>query len=941
MGADDLGAAGHMRPSRRWKEGATWKQRRWRVLLAATVLIALKGVGSIYGQVSVAQVTIPPEYHLRAGESAVLNTFGLTSVGTVSANPSPRYPFHATLRPDRTSLRVTVPPSTRPGVYAVSVPVTDAAGTRRTITFRLTVAVPQLEPLPAPGTAPVILLNGWQAVCGNTDSTLLASEDTFGTLDSQLQQNLGLSVAFFNNCSYGDISIEALAQELGSFLNALTYSDGSPVSQFDLVTHSMGGLIARAYLAGLQSDGSLAPPADPRVRKLVLIASPNFGAFAADSLIADVVFVLGTQTDEMEPGSELLWRLATWNQEADDLRGVDAIAIVGTAGTCGLGYFPAPCTVGENDGIVSSTSASLGFATYDSSRTRLVPYCHTSSISGPYCNGAPPIANVDQAPETGEIIESFLLDASAWMSIGGTPMGDPLLSRDGGIYLAWANSADQFFNDLNFVEFGSSSLNAGAWPGTVFYGEFVPSGTAQIQIRTASDSSAGLQSCGSYTEPAGYYSAVRCKSGASIWYVTPYLTGVHGMIVRSRTTIAINGAGFGPQQCSVCRVFAAGNPLSVSSWSDSAISAYLSPLYTGLVTIQVQAAAGSDAMNIMASPGVTLAASPSALQFSYTPGSPEQAQTIEITSTGGVLDWTATANAGWVALSVSSGATPEALQVSLNPTGLPAGTYAAQVEIAAAGTNANPVVVPVTLSVQAPPTPAVQLTSVVNGASFQSGLASGTWISIFGVNLAPSVAAWNGSDFINGQLPTSLDGVSVSIDGRAAYVAYVSPGQINALAPDDPAVGPAPVQVTTAAGVSNTLSTDKQAVAPAFFMLGGSYVAAVHADGTYVGKPGLISGAVTRPAQPGEIIMLFGTGFGATTPPQPASELVTSPVILGNQVQVMIGGVSAKVNYAGLVESGLDQINVTVPSVPTGDATISATVAGGTTQAGMSITVQN
>ncbi len=124
-------------------------------------------------------------------------------------------------------------------------------------------------------------------------------------------------------------------------------------------------------------------------------------------------------------------------------------------------------------------------------------------------------------------------------------------------------------------------------------------------------------------------------------------------------------------------------------------------------------------------------------------------------------------------------------------------------------------------------------------------------------------------------------------------------------------------------------------------MLGGNYVAAVHADGTYVGKPGLISGAVTRPAQPGEIIMLFGTGFGATTPPQPASELVTSPVILGNQVQVMIGGVSAKVNYAGLVESGLDQINVTVPSVPTGDATISATVAGGTTQAGMSITVQN
>lgn len=895
-------------------------------MLAAAALAALFGPGRLSGQVGAAQARRPLEYRLRAGESAVVDAAGAASIGAVSANPSPRYPFHAALAPDKASLRITVPPTTRPGAYEVSMPVTDAAGARRTISVHLTVAAPQLDPLPAPGTVPVVLLNGWQFLCLNSDSTVSASTGTFGSLAAELQ-GMGDSVGFFNNCAYGDITIEALSQELGTFLGALTYSDGTPVTQFDLVTHSMGGLIARAYLAGLQPDGSLSPPPDPRVRKMVLIASPNFGSFIASSI--------GTQVSEMAPGSAFLWRLATWNQEGDDLRGVDALAIAGNAG-----YWVTTAAANASDGVVSLTSASLGFAGLDPARTRIVPYCHiTPNFLTAFVLDCPlGSTGIAEASETHQIVESFVSGTSAWMSKGGTPAEDPWLSQYGGIYLTWANAADQLYSDLNLVELGSSSLLPGAWSGSVYYGEFVPSGTTQIQLQSAS---AGLTTCGSYMEHAGYYSAVRCKTGPSIWNVTAYLAGAQGLIVQSGTTITISGTGFGQQQCPSCGVLAAGNSLPVASWSDSAISAYLPSDYSGLVPIQVQTAAGSDAMNIMASPGVTMAASPSALQFSYTPGSGLQAQTIEVTSTGGALGWTATANAAWVALSPSSGTTPEALQISLNPAGLTVGTYLAQVNISAPGTSANPVSVTVTLSVQAPPTPAVQLTSVVNGASFQPGIASGTWISIFGANLAPSAAAWSGSDFINGRLPTSLNGVSVLIDGRAAYIAYVSPGQINALVPDDPAAGPVPVQAMTASGASNTLSVDKEAVAPAFFMLGGNYVAAVHADGTYVGKPGLIPGAAARPAQPGETIMLFGTGFGPAAPPQPAGQLVTSPVRLANQVQVTIGGVAARVDYAGLVESGLDQINVTVPDVPNGDATILATVGGVTTAAGILIPVQN
>jgi triacylglycerol esterase/lipase EstA (alpha/beta hydrolase family) len=76
-------------------------------------------------------------------------------------------------------------------------------------------------------------------------------------------------------------SIEDLGNSLGQSLGLITNDDGSDVAQFDLVTYSMGGLIARAYLSGLQFDGSLASPLNPHIRKLVEIATPNLGSFIA------------------------------------------------------------------------------------------------------------------------------------------------------------------------------------------------------------------------------------------------------------------------------------------------------------------------------------------------------------------------------------------------------------------------------------------------------------------------------------------------------------------------------------------------------------------------------------------------------------------------------------------------------------------------------------
>ncbi len=165
-----------------------------------------------------------------------------------------------------------------------------------------------------------------------------------------------------------------------------------------------------------------------------------------------------------------------------------------------------------------------------------------------------------------------------------------------------------------------------------------------------------------------------------------------------------------------------------------------------------------------------------------------------------------------------------------------------------------------------------------------------------------------------------------------AFVEYISPTQINVLAPDDAATGSVQVQITSAQQASNTFSVTKSQFSPAFFTTNnGAYAAALHSDYT------LVSGA--SPARPGETIQLYGTGFGYTNPALPTAQSVSTPEPLANSVQVTIGGLAAAVTYAGLVESGTYQLNVTVPNV-TGNAAVIAVVSGATTQSGVTIPVQ-
>ncbi len=336
-----------------------------------------------------------------------------------------------------------------------------------------------------------------------------------------------------------------------------------------------------------------------------------------------------------------------------------------------------------------------------------------------------------------------------------------------------------------------------------------------------------------------------------------------------------------------------------------------------------------------------LVATPQAVTFQYlVGGAVPGAQDISISNGGGgTLSWTALSGAFWATLSAASGNAPGTVSISVNPANLGAGTYTTSVTIAAADGGISPVSVAVTLVVQGTQ-PAGTITAVVNAGSFQPGIASGAWISIFGANLSLRTYTLQASDIVNGALPTSLEGVSVAINGLAAYIDYISPSQINVLVPDDATLGSVQVQVITAQQASNNMTVQKTVFAPALLTLVGAYVAALHADYSLVGKANLLQGATTAPAKPGETILLYGVGFGPAIPAQAAGQVVGTAAPLANNVQVTMGGVVAVVNFAGLVQSGLYQFNVVVPSLPNGDAAVVATVGGVTTQAGVAVTIQ-
>jgi uncharacterized protein (TIGR03437 family) len=211
--------------------------------------------------------------------------------------------------------------------------------------------------------------------------------------------------------------------------------------------------------------------------------------------------------------------------------------------------------------------------------------------------------------------------------------------------------------------------------------------------------------------------------------------------------------------------------------------------------------------------------------------------------------------------------------------------------------------------------PVYSANSVVNPVAAVAGMyAPNSFITIFGESLSYVTRAMSPDDLRAGMLPTVLigTGVQVLINHIPANIYYVSPTQVNVLAPVSLTTGPATIQLVNNGLAGPVIGIMLDAVAPAMFQVNGPAVLAAHLDGT------MITG--DTPARRGEVVVIYATGLGPTVPPAIPNRLPTSAASIARLADftVWLNGVpvpAERILYAGISPpyAGLFQINLRIP----------------------------
>jgi uncharacterized protein (TIGR03437 family) len=212
------------------------------------------------------------------------------------------------------------------------------------------------------------------------------------------------------------------------------------------------------------------------------------------------------------------------------------------------------------------------------------------------------------------------------------------------------------------------------------------------------------------------------------------------------------------------------------------------------------------------------------------------------------------------------------------------------------------------------PGPSFTPDSIVNNANgSSSSLTPNVLATLYGERLAFSTAAFPLDGVGMAPLPRRLAGVQVIVGGIVAPLLYVSPTQINFLAPANLLPGPTSI-IVERQGTSAQAQIMLHDVAPALYLVQGGKLAAEHADGKLITSE--------RPALPGEIIVLFGSGFGRTNPRQLDGVIprAAAPIVLMDRLRILLDGQplpSRNIEYAGITPGypGLYQINIRLPDV--------------------------
>ncbi len=325
------------------------------------------------------------------------------------------------------------------------------------------------------------------------------------------------------------------------------------------------------------------------------------------------------------------------------------------------------------------------------------------------------------------------------------------------------------------------------------------------------------------------------------------------------------------------------------------------------------------------------AASLPSLAFHIAQQTSQQTQNLAIANAGsGTLvvsgATAATASGGNWLSAESNGA---AISVAADPTGLSVGVYQGSIAVATNAANGT-LTIPVQLEVQPQSPPVASYQGTVNAATFlpSDPVAQGDIMALFGDQLA-----YDGPQSAMAvPLATQLGNTQVLVNGQAAPLFYSSYGQINFQMPFETPVGQALVQVERNGQTGNTVSVQVASLGARILPFGQYGVIQDYSQGNMLPMP-VTPGVPSRPAQLGDVLVIYAIGLGATSPAvatgaaapsvQPLAQITTPVTVHFGPRTMFDDGIPATPSYTGLTPSlvGVYQVNVTIPSnAPTGDA---------------------
>ena len=267
------------------------------------------------------------------------------------------------------------------------------------------------------------------------------------------------------------------------------------------------------------------------------------------------------------------------------------------------------------------------------------------------------------------------------------------------------------------------------------------------------------------------------------------------------------------------------------------------------------------------------------------------------------------------------------LLISTDPAKLTPGNYTGTVTIASNAVNNSQVSIPIQLSVAPSGKPLISSGGIVNIANYaQEAVAPGGIVAIFGSQLADAAGQNPGPP----PLATKLGGTEVLVNGVPAPLYYVSPAQVNFQMPYN-ASGSAVVQVVNNGSAGNSRSVAIAANVPRFLIwpdsiVTGGYAITVNSDGSLpLPSVSKVQGYISHPARPGDTIVIYGVGFGQTSPAAvdgaPATSSAPLQTITGTTPITFGGGfqgrpTSVNADFVGLTPTavGLYQVNVKIPA---------------------------